>query len=164
MVINTKEIVLASEKLINKEHNIWIMLITEIEHKNWNIVIINIHGLAYPWTKLDSDLRIIQYDNFIAEIQHIDTSKKIIIMGDFNLHPETNLIKKLSQDFINLNIKFNIQDTRWPWNITYYGTKEYQPYADYGFSSLSLHIQSLETSLHENIISDHKALLLTLCV
>lgn len=140
-----------------EEHNASLIIDTTIQHDTWNIHIINIHGLRHPWDKLDTDSRDIQTEKLIAYITQHKPQDRFIIIWDFNLAPNTKLITTLSEKFINLNTKFNITDTRGA-GSPYYGREDYQWFADYAFSSKNLHCTNFTT--YEEVVSDHKALLL----
>jgi endonuclease/exonuclease/phosphatase (EEP) superfamily protein YafD len=140
-----------------QEHNASLIIDTTIQHHEWTIHIINIHGLRSPWDKLDTLSRDIQMEKFIEYISQYNSEDKFIIIWDFNLAPHTKLITTLSQQFTNLNIKFSITDTRGAWS-PYYGKDDYQGFADYAFSSQTIDCNSFTT--HEEVVSDHKALLL----
>lgn len=135
-------------------------MLTDIQYWNKVIRVINIHGVRYPYHKFDSPEREIQYNNLEKLIQEQGIYAHIILW-DFNLHPETTTIRKLSEQLVNLNERFGITDTRWPWT-PYYWTNQYQPYADYAFASASIPVRSY--AVEEQILSDHKALILELAI
>lgn len=160
-VLGKDELLLANEKTIIKEkekNNSSLDLITTIEYNKQHIDIHNFHGLWHPWHKLDTTLRDQQTHILLDYIDNSKDTIKILI-GDFNLHPNTKLITELWKRFTDINKKFNITDTRGEWSF-YYGKDDYQPYADYAFTSYDLCIESYET--YEKTISDHKALILNI--
>lgn len=138
-------------------NNSWLMLDTIIDHYNWSIHIIHIHGLRFPWNKLDTPSRDKQTTALIDYISQYNSNDQFIIVWDFNLHSDSKLISLLSEQYTNLNTKFHITDTRWAWCL-YYGKIEYQRYSDYAFSSQNIICANFST--YEEVISDHKALLL----
>lgn len=80
--------------------------ILEIDGKE--IQIINVHGI---WTKDKlGDERTIKQSKFILD--KIRKDIPVIIVGDFNLLPNTESIELLNNEMINLIEKFNIKSTR----------------------------------------------------
>jgi len=132
---------------------VWLQVI--IEEKK--LILINVHGLWYPWDKLENTIRIEQKNNIVQLLNQFTVP--VLLIWDFNLHPDTDTIVQLWKKLNNLNQLFWVYDTRWAWT-QYFGTKDYQPYADYAFASESICIKSYSTE--EKVISDHKALLLSI--
>jgi len=113
--------------------------------------IANVHGLWNGKGKGDSQARIKQ-SNIISGFINADLNAKKIICGDFNLRPETQSMKILEKNMINLINKFDITSTR-----TRFYPKEEQ-YADYILVSQDVRVGEFKVLPDE--VSDHKALLL----
>jgi len=83
--------------------------IVEIEVNKKRLQILNVHGI---WTEdKKGDSRTIKQCEFVvsaAKRKNIST----IITGDFNLFPDTESIKIINRDFVNLIEKYNIKSTR----------------------------------------------------
>ncbi len=117
------------------------------------ITLINLHGL---WEKdkgkNDSDDRIQQSQNII-DFMKTKSGRKIILLGDFNLNPDTQSMKMI-EDFPlkNLIKDYGITDTR-----TSYYTKENR-FADYALVSSGLRVKDFRVLPDE--VSDHAPLYL----
>ncbi len=72
--------------------------------------IFNFHGATFPGNKLDSDFRIKQSKKIKEFIESKSGAK--ILVGDFNLMPETKSIKILDLILKDLIKEFNIEKTR----------------------------------------------------
>ena len=70
--------------------------------------IINIHG-CWNKDKKDDDRTIFQMEKNVSLIRY---DKPSIVVGEFNLLPNTKSIEKLSKEMINLIEKYNIKSTR----------------------------------------------------
>ena len=70
--------------------------------------IINIHG-CWNKDKKDDDRTILQTEKILSHIRYDIPS---IVVGDFNLLPNTKSIEMLSKDMINLIEKYDIKSTR----------------------------------------------------
>ena len=112
--------------------------------------IINVHGLWLERGKEDTEARIEQSKRIINLASKINRRK--IICGDFNLKPDTESIKILEQNMINLIKEFGITSTR---SILY--TKA-ERYADYIFISPDIKISHFEVL--QDVVSDHLPLFL----
>ncbi|MCI5050747.1 MAG: endonuclease/exonuclease/phosphatase family protein [Candidatus Pacebacteria bacterium] len=115
--------------------------------------VVNYHGL---WErdkgKGDSPDRIEQSQNIINFLE-TKKERKIILTGDFNLSPDTDSLKMLSNlGLINLISEFNITDTR-----TSLYEKENR-FADYTFISPEIKVKEFKVLPDE--VSDHAPLLL----
>lgn len=137
-------------------YDVGMCLVTDIMMSQKTIRIMQLHGVWYPPDKLDSPEREIQCHALLHLINENNVDAHILLW-DFNLHPETTTIKTLAKQLVNLNERFGITDTRGPWT-RYYWTDQYQPYADYAFTSASIPVRSY--TVEEKILSDHKALIL----
>ena len=81
---------------------------TILEIKGKEIQIINVHGI-WNKDKLGDD-RTINQSKFILE--KIRKDIPVIVVGDFNLLPNTESIKILNNELVNLIDKYNIESTR----------------------------------------------------
>ncbi len=121
-----------------------------INNNNHDYIILNIHGLWNGQGKLDSTDRLIQAEivaNFIKK-----QNQPTILCGDFNLRPDTNSIKIISEGMCDLIKHYNIQSTR----TSFYPKEE--KFADYIFTSKEVKV--LDFSVLQNEVSDHAPLLL----
>jgi endonuclease/exonuclease/phosphatase family metal-dependent hydrolase len=82
-----------------------------------------------------------------------------VLIGDFNLLPETESVRLLEAGLSNLVIERAIPSTRSRLN-PYYGTPQEQPHADYAFISPGLRVTGFEVP--DVAISDHLPLILDL--
>jgi hypothetical protein len=119
------------------------------------LVVANFHGIARPGSKLDSDERLTQSRELRRVLAAQDGA--VVLIGDFNLLPQTESIRLLERDFRNLVIERGIQTTRSRLN-PHYGTPTEQPHADYAFVSPSLTVVDLQVPDAE--VSDHLPLIL----
>ncbi len=119
------------------------------------ISIFNFHGIPYPGNKLDTGGRLME----AKKLKEIINSKKgaKILVGDFNLLPETQSIKLHEEDMRNLVKEFNIQRTRSKLS-PFYGRADFQKFADYTFVSNGVEVKSFEVAKVE--ISDHLPMIL----
>ncbi|MBI2020337.1 endonuclease/exonuclease/phosphatase family protein [Candidatus Daviesbacteria bacterium] len=124
-----------------------------INGKNFHIF--NFHGSAYPPDKLDSDNRLREAKRVWSILNRTMGAK--ILVGDFNLLPNTYLIKTLEKDFRNLIKEFNIKRTRS--NLSpYFKSSDFQKFADYTFVSKGIEVKNFQVP---NIqISDHLPIIL----
>jgi endonuclease/exonuclease/phosphatase family metal-dependent hydrolase len=124
---------------------------TEIQFRGETYTFCNIHGVSMPADKLDNDVRIDQSKQILAFLK--DRPGKHIIMGDFNLFPETESIQLFERaGYRNLIKEYEIETTRnevawasWPDNK--------QLWADYAF--VSPDIKVVDFQVPKNEVSDH---------
>ncbi len=120
------------------------------------IVIVNVHGLAFPSDKLDNPGRIAQSQKILDFLRGENGRK--ILCGDFNLLPETKSIAMIEEaGMINLIKKFNIERTRSrlsQWS----NHPKFQKFADYVFISPDVSVISF--SVPDVAVSDHLPLVL----
>ena len=126
--------------------------VIELDIKGKNLQILNLHGL-YSRDKLDSERTLNQckYVLEIAKRKPIPT----IIVGDFNLFPETKSIGILNKEFKNLINEFKIKSTRPDFDD---GTDKGNNVVDYIFVNDKIKVNNFEV-INTNI-SDHLPLLL----
>lgn len=79
------------------------ILVVELKMEDKPLFISNFHGVAYPGSKLDTKLRIQQSKN-ILNLFKKQTGAKIIV-GDFNLMPQTKSIALLERSGMKNLIK-----------------------------------------------------------
>lgn len=131
--------------------------LTEIRVPDGALLVGNYHGIARPGSKLDNDERLEQSRGIRRALDAHDGP--VVLIGDFNLLPETESVRMLEVGLRNLVIERAIRSTRSRLNA-YYGTPQEQPHADYAFVSPELPIADFEVP--DVSISDHLPLLLTL--
>lgn len=135
-------------------------LSTVINYKNRDINILNIHGVAMPGDKFDSEERLAQSQQIVNFAKEVDSPT--IIGGDFNLLPETKSIGMFEDvGYTNLIKEFDIKQTRnevgWDFFKDHEGfVKQY--FADYAFVSSEIKVNKFEVPYME--ISDHLPLIL----
>lgn len=123
--------------------------------KGKKFTVVNIHGTAFPGSKLDTALRL---EHSFKIKKFLDSKKGVKIMvGDFNLLPETKSIKILEGNMRNLIKEFNIQRTRSKLS-PFYGQADFQKFADYTFVSNDIEVKSFQIPRIE--ISDHLPMIL----
>lgn len=113
------------------------------------VTVINFHGLWNGEGKKDSTDRLKQSENIVAFIQSLEG--EVILMGDFNLSPETeSLLMFEKAGLVNLIKEYGISSTR-----TSFYTKP-EKFADYVFVSKGLHVKDFKVLPDE--VSDHSPL------
>jgi exonuclease III len=132
-------------------------IFTRILWKGGILTILNFHGIGLPGHKLDIPTRLEQSKRileFIAKEQG-----EIVLIGDFNLLPETESIKMIDRSGLrNLISEYGITMTRSKIN-PYYGTPDQQNFADYAFVSGGITIEKFELP-QECVASDHLPMIL----
>lgn len=131
--------------------------VTRLRTARGPLVVANYHGMARPGSKLDSDERLAQSTALRRILASQDAP--VVLIGDFNLLPETESIRLLERDFRNLVIERGIRTTRSRLN-PHYGTPTEQPHADYAFVSPGLAV--VDVRVPDVAISDHLPLILDL--
>lgn len=109
----------------------------------------NLHGIWRKGGKDDSPSRISQSDQINDFFNKMNSGK--ILVGDFNLNPDTESIKILEKNMTNLIKQYNIPTTR---NKFYPG---WEKFADYTFVS---NIEVLNFQVPNIEISDHLPMIL----
>lgn len=135
-------------------------LATLLQYVNFNFngknsAVFNFHGTPFPGDKLDTNKRLMEIRK-LKEIIDTKMGTKILV-GDFNLLPDTQSIKILESDMRNLIKEFNIQRTRSSLS-PYFGEADFQKYADYTFVSFGVHVTSFKVP--DVAISDHLPMIL----
>lgn len=126
-----------------------------INLNNKNYAILNFHGTSYPANKLDSESRLAEAKKVRAILD--STSEHKIIMGDFNLLPETQSLQIIGESLRNLIKEFQIERTRSTLS-PYFGKPDFQKFADYAFLSKEINLKKFEVLQAE--VSDHLPLVL----
>ncbi len=134
----------------NRDHDrkaLWLVA----EYQGKHVMIMNIHFTHRPEGKQDSEKRIKQSQTLI---DFLATKKyPTIIMGDFNLLPDTESIAMIERaGYRNLVKEFNVSSTR---------TSLYQKplrFADYIFVSPEIRVNHFEVL--QDVVSDHHPLLI----
>ncbi|MES2931630.1 MAG: endonuclease/exonuclease/phosphatase family protein [Patescibacteria group bacterium] len=115
--------------------------------------VMNVHGLWNGQGKRDSDHRLAQSDNILAYTNAL--TQPYVLLGDFNLRPETESIRKLeAAGMRNLVTEYGIVSTR----TSLYDSLAEEPHADYAFVSEGIDVKDFKVLPDE--ISDHAALYL----
>lgn len=123
------------------------------EKKEYSLFVF--HGTPYPADKLDSP-RHLSESKKVKEIIDSQEYAKILV-GDFNLLPQTQSIKLFETNMRNLIKEFNIEKTRS--NLSpFYGGPDFQKFADYIFVSKNINVKSFEVP--DVKISDHLPMIL----
>ena len=121
------------------------------------LTIICVHGTSEPAHKLDTPNRIQQSKKILDEISSIESEK--VIMGDFNLLPNTKSIHLFEEaGYRNLITAYDIQTTRGSHMRTLFpeyehGAYGFQEFADYTFVSAGIQVDSFQVP--DVPISDH---------
>lgn len=113
--------------------------------------VINFHGLWNGGGKTDSPDRLEQSKKIRNFIENHATGK-VILIGDFNLEPNTESVSILEKGMRNLITEYGITSTR-----SHHYTKPVK-FADYAIVSNELYVERFEVL--QNPVSDHLPLLL----
>ncbi len=122
-----------------------------IKNKTKDVIIMNVHGHWDPSGKSDTADRLEQSKIIIDFIKSTGPVPKILV-GDFNLLPDTESIKMIEGHFTNLITKYNIPTTR---TELYKGDDKH---ADYAFVSDEILVEGFEAL--PDVVSDHVPLAL----
>ncbi len=136
--------------LKKQQKNIQLLKVTQ---KEATYYILNFHGIWFPGDKLDTPNRLEQSKK-VKSLLNLEKNKKILI-GDFNLYPETESLKILEDGMVNLIKKFNIKTTRVQ-NPKKHGNIQY--WADYALVSPDIEVKNFEVPNIE--VSDHLPIIL----
>lgn len=118
------------------------------QNKKYNIF--NVHGLWNGLGKTDTDERLLQSQNIKSFVDSFNNCK--ILCGDFNLRPDTESLKIISEGMIDLIDEHHIQCTR----TSFYPKAE--KFADYIFTSKDIQVNQFAVLPDE--VSDHAPLLI----
>lgn len=126
-------------------------------HRGLPHTIANVHGVAHPGNKLDTDVRLEQ-SRRIAEFLAGETGEKIL-GGDFNLMPETESIRMIERSGMkNLIAEYGITTTRSRLSYAQYPEDRRQYFADFIFVSPGVRLTRF--AVPEMEISDHLPLVI----
>lgn len=154
-------IVLVSHKpLFLFKEGYGIALYTHIKYYGCDMHIVNVHGIAQPGHKLDTDIRLRQSEEILNTLQ--DAKGLKIVGGDFNLLPETESIRMFEQaGYKNLITEYGIETTRnhLAWDKH---PGDPQMFADYIFVSPDVRVLAFTVPNVE--VSDHLPLILQIKV
>lgn len=120
-----------------------------IKNGRKDVIIMNVHGHRNAEGKGDTESHQIQAQAINDFISTTGATPKILV-GDFNLLPETQSIKILEENFTNLITKYNIQTTR---TDLYTGDDKH---ADYVFVSPEILVEEFQALA--DVVSDHAPL------
>lgn len=148
------------EKYLNYVKNDFSNLATPLQFINFNFEneefsVFNFHGTPFPSDKLDSKNRLEQTKK-VKKIMDSKSGAKVIV-GDFNLLPQTESLKIIGAGMRNLISEFNIKRTRS--NLSPYSKKPtFQKFADYTFVSSDVMVKDFKVVEVE--VSDHLPMIL----
>lgn len=131
--------------------------VTELRVTGGVALVGNFHGMARPGTKLDSAERLEQ-SRAIRRVAD-GHAGPVVLVGDFNLLPDTESVRLLGHGLRNLVLERGIRTTRSRLN-PYFGTPQEQPHANYAFISPEIEVERFEVP--DLAISDHLPMLMTL--
>ena len=126
-------------------------IVQAITLKDPHITILNFHGTP-GGEKKDSPQREKQMDRLHKVLNRYTTEK--ILLGDFNLRPDTKAISGIENIMRNLVIEHGIKTTR----TKLYKKKDEMPFADYIFVTSKINVN--EFKVLEDEVSDHMPLYL----
>lgn len=125
--------------------------------------ICNVHGMSNPGDKLDTSARLVQSQKILAHMQGVAGER--IIMGDFNLLPETESVRMFERaGFYNLIKDYDIQTTRGAHHRVLHpefgiSPMTFQEFADFTFVSSGVSVQAF--SVPDIPVSDHLPMILS---
>lgn len=126
------------------------------------VTIVTLHGNAQPGSKRDSPKRLAQSQKVLDFLT--DKTGEKIVLGDFNLLPETESIRMFERaGYRNLVMEYGVKSTRGSnhrkLSPQYANTPEgYQEFADYTFTTPSVKVQSF--TVPDLPLSDHLPMIL----
>jgi len=137
------------------------LVFIKLKINNQPVIICSVHGNSQPANKLDSPIRLEQSEHILKFLASQKGEK--IVVGDFNLFPQTKSIKMFDEaGFQNLISDYNIKTTRGSMMRQLFpeyeqGKYGFQEFADYVFVSPSIKINNFEVP--DVPISDHLPLI-----
>jgi endonuclease/exonuclease/phosphatase family metal-dependent hydrolase len=126
-------------------------IVQVIKLKEPAVTIFNFHGVPGN-EKKDSPERDLQMKRLHEALDRYEGQK--ILMGDFNLRPDTRAISDLEKGMRNLVVESGAQTTR----TSHYEKRSAMPFADYVFVTPDIRVAHFEVLPDE--VSDHSPLLL----
>lgn len=122
-----------------------------VDQNTRTFTVCNFHGLWNGKGKTDSEDRILQSKRIIDFVQ--SRSGKVVVVGDFNLLPDTESIALLERAGMrNLVREYGVTSTRTPLYI------KPEKFADYAFVTGSVAVK--EFSVLPDVVSDHAPIFL----
>lgn len=131
------------------DYNIRAFQHVQIEINGKKLNLLNHHGHHIDSHKLGDDETKRQVTQIIEYIKNLEGS--VILCGDFNLSPESESIKLIDENLMNLSVQHKLKTTRS--KLTYKNEV-----CDYIFVSQDIKVNSFV--MDDTIISDHNALIL----
>jgi endonuclease/exonuclease/phosphatase family metal-dependent hydrolase len=122
-----------------------------VKNHGKEFLITNIHGFWKPGKKGDTKESLEQSDKILDFLKSFTGPK--ILCGDLNLNPETESIKKLEKNLVNLIAEYKVSNTR----SKFYTRNE--KFADYILVSPDVKVQDFKV-MNEHV-SDHLPLYLS---
>lgn len=115
------------------------------------LAVANFHGMPFPGSKLDTADRLLQSETILNVYKQ--KTGEFMVLGDFNLLPETKSIGMLEENGLRSMIsEFGIETTRSELN-GWRGKEDEQKFADYVFVTKGIHVKNFEVP--DINISDH---------
>jgi endonuclease/exonuclease/phosphatase family metal-dependent hydrolase len=133
-----------------------------VTRNNAPLTFVSVHGTSQPANKLDTPERLEQSEKILNLLAPLAGEK--IIMGDFNLEPNTQSVKLFEEaGYKNLIKDFKITNTRGTHMRTLFpeyanGPYGFQEFADYAFVTPGIQVKTF--SVPDLPISDHLPLIL----
>lgn len=119
--------------------------------------LVNLHGIAYPGSKLDTPERLAQSRKIVEFLKGEEGEK--ILGGDFNLMPNVESIQMIERAGMrNLIKEFNISTTRSMFSYARYPETDRQYFSDYVFVSPGVGVNDFRVP--QISTSDHLPLVL----
>ena len=120
-----------------------------------NLAVFNFHGTCFPFNKLDAPNRLKEARKVREIMSQISGAK--IIVGDFNILPQTESLNIIGGDMRNLIKEYNIERTRSKLS-PFFGKPNFHKFADYTLVSKEIEVISFEVP--DLNISDHLPMIL----
>jgi len=167
LIKNTQEIILckipkkAAQEDVRYDLLTIKMLLLKILGEKGVFMVGNVHGIAYPGSKMDTKPRLTQSRNIISALKLFSGPK--IVTGDFNLLPNTRSIALLEEaELRNLIKEYGIKTTRGSLVKKLHpeyglGKNNFQEFADYMF--ISRDISPRNFLVPDIPVSDHLPLI-----
>ncbi len=139
-----------------------VALRTDIVMSGREIAVVNVHGISEPGDKRDCEVRLEQSRRTLSLVANAQS--ETIIIGDFNLFPDTESIQMIEKaGYRNLIIEHGITTTRGTnmhklWPQYEHGKYGFQEFADYAFVSPGIRVADF--AVPDLPISDHLPLIL----
>ncbi len=131
------------------DYNIRAFQHVQVEINGKKLNLLNHYGHHIDSHKLGDDETMRQVKQIIEYIKHLEGS--VVLCGDFNLSPESDSIKFIAENLVNLSVEHKLNTTRS--KLTYKNEV-----CDYIFVSHDIKVNSFV--MDDTIISDHNALIL----